>query len=101
MATIGFWNVDSLRNLETDTREFPRLAADLALERSLDVLFLVECGISCESLMVAFKRGSDYYPISCGARFKVFARFDPRLMQPVHLPVPSDRLDIWPLTLHL
>jgi hypothetical protein len=101
MATFGFWNVDSLRNLETDEREFPKLAADLALERSLDVLFLIECGISCDSLMAAFTMGPEYYPISCGERFKVFARFDPKLMQRLALPVPSDRFDIWRLMLPL
>src|SRR5947199_10281334 len=99
MATFGFWNVDSLRNLETDKREFPGLAADLALERSLDVLFLIECRISCQSLMSAFKSGPDYYPISCAERFKVFARFDPKFMQEIPLPVPSNRFDIWHLTL--
>lgn len=101
MATFGFWNVDSLRNLQTDERELPRFAADLALERSLDVLFLIECGIPCESLMSAFKGGPEYYPISCGARFKVLARFDPKLMQRLPLPVPSDRFDIWHLILPL
>jgi hypothetical protein len=39
MANFGFWNVDSLRNLQTDVRELPRFAADLAFDRSLDVLF--------------------------------------------------------------
>ena len=101
MATFGFWNVDSLRNLQTHERELPRLAADFALERSLDVLFLIECGIPCESLMTAFKKGPDYYPISCGERFKVLARFDPKLMQRLPLPVPSDRFDIWHLVLPL
>src|SRR5213594_2672933 len=101
MATFGFWNVDSLRDLAADEREFPRLAADLALERSLDVLFLIECAISCESLMAAFQSGPDYYPISSGERFKVFARFDPKLMQRLPLPVPSNRFDIWHLTLPL
>jgi hypothetical protein len=101
MATFGFWNVDSLRNLETGERECPRFAADLALERSLDVLFLIECALPCESLMAAFKRGPEYYPIVCGERFKVFARFDPKLMQRLPLPVPSDRFDIWHLTLPL
>src|ERR1700730_10858368 len=101
MATLGFCNIDSLRNLETDKREFPRLAADLALERSLDVLFLIECRISSESLLAAFETGPEYYPISCGERFKVFARFDPKLMQRLPLPVPSDRFDIWHLTLPL
>ena len=101
MATFGFWNVDSLRNLQTDERELPRIAADLALERSLDVLFLIECGIPCESLMAALKGGPEYYSISCGERFKVLARFDPKLMKRLSLPVPSDRFDIWHLILPL
>ena len=101
MATFGFWNVDSLRNLQADGRELPRFAADLALERSLDVLFLIECGIPCESLMAAFEGGPEYYPISCGDRFKVLARFDPKLMKRLPLPVPSDRFDIWHLILPL
>jgi endonuclease/exonuclease/phosphatase family metal-dependent hydrolase len=101
MPTFGFWNVDSLRNLHTDERELPRFVADLALERSIDVFFLIECGIPCESLMAAFKGGPEYYPISCGERFKVLARFDPKLMQRLPLPVPSDRFDIWQLALPL
>ena len=40
MTTFGFWNINSLRNLEEDAREFPAVAAELALERSLDILFL-------------------------------------------------------------
>jgi Endonuclease/Exonuclease/phosphatase family. len=101
MATFGFWNVDSLRNLETDGREIPRFAADLALERSLDVLFLIECKIPCESLMAAFNGEPEYYPISCGDRFKVLARFDPKFMEQLSPPVPSDRFDIWHLILPL
>jgi hypothetical protein len=80
MATFGFWNVDSLRNQQTDERELPRIVAELAIERSLDVLFLIECGIPYDSLIAAFERGPEYYPISCGERFKVLARFDPNLM---------------------
>jgi len=101
MATFGFWNLDSLRNLQTDERELPRFVADLALERSLDVLFLIECGIPCELLMPAFKGGLEYYTISSGERFKVLARFDPKLIQRLPLPVPSDRFDIWHLILPL
>lgn len=101
MATFGFWNVNSLRNLETDEREIPRFAAELAFERSLDVLFLIECKIPCESLMAAFNGEPEYYPISCGDRFKVLARFDPKLMEQLPLPVPSDRFDIWHLNLPL
>jgi hypothetical protein len=101
MATFGFWNVNSLRNQQTDEREIPRLAADFALERSLEVLFLIECGIPYESLITVFKEGPDYYPIVCGERFKVLARFDPTLMKRLLPPVPSDRFDIWQLTLPL
>jgi hypothetical protein len=101
MAIFGFWNIDSLRNLQTDERELPRLAADFALERSLDVLFLIECGITYESLMAAFKMGPTYYPISCGERFKVLARFDPKFMQRLPLPVPNNRFDIWHIILPL
>jgi exonuclease III len=101
MATFGFWNVNSLRNLQTDERELPPFAADFALERSLEVLFLLECRIPYESLIAAFKEGPDYYPIVCGERFKILARFDPRLMKRLLPPVPSDRFDIWQLTLPL
>jgi exonuclease III len=101
MATFGFWNVDSSRNVQRDGRELPRFAADLALERSLDVLFLIECKGPCEPLMAAFAGEPGYYPISCGERFKVFARFDQRLMQRLPLPVPSNRFDIWHLKLPL
>jgi exonuclease III len=101
MATFGFWNVDSLRKVPTDERELPQFAADLAVERSLDVLFLIECGIPYESLIAAFKGGPEYYPISCGERFKVLARFNPKFMRRLPLPVPSDRFDIWHLVLPL
>src|ERR1017187_5183258 len=101
MTRFGFWNVDSLRNLETDQREIPRLAADLAVERSLDVLFLIECAIPYEYLIEAFKTGPEYYPISSAGRFKVLARFDSRFMRRLTLPVSSDRFDIWHLTLPL
>jgi hypothetical protein len=101
MARFGFWNVNSLRNLATDRREIPRYAAELAFERSLDVLFLIECAIPVGSLMAAFEGEPTYYPISSGKRFKVFARFDPRFMQLLEPPVTSDRFDIWHLTLPL
>lgn len=101
MAAFGFWNVDSLHNLQTNERELARFAADLALERSLDVLFLVECKLPGESLMAAFTGWPQYYPISCGERFKVLARFDPKFMQRLLPPVPSDRFDIWHLMLPL
>ena len=101
MATFGFWNVDSLRKPRTDERDLPRFVADFAFERSLDILFLIECGIACEFLLAAFKGGPDYYPISCGDRFKVLARFDPNFMRLLSLPVPSDRFDIWHLILPL
>jgi hypothetical protein len=101
MAKFGFWNVNSLRNLETDRREIPRCAADLALERSLDVLFLIECATPVEHLLAAFRGEPTYYPISCGERFKVFARFNPRFMQRLQPPATSDRFDIWHLTLPL
>ena len=101
MVNFGFWNVNSLRDLQTDERKLPRFAADLVFERSLDVLFLIECGIPSDSLIAAFETGPEYYPISCGERFKVLARFDPKLMQRLPLPVPSDRFDIWHLILPL
>ena len=101
MATFGFWNVDSLRDRQKDERDLPRFAADLALGRSLDVLFLIECAIPRESLMPAFQEGPEYFPISCSDRFKVFARFDPRFMRRLMPPVASDRFDIWHLILPL
>jgi hypothetical protein len=101
MALFGFWNVDSFYNLQLDERDISRCAADLAFERSLDVLFLIECGIPLGLLLRAFKGDLDYYPITCGERFKVVARFNPKLMQRLTLPVPSDRFDIWHLTLPL
>jgi hypothetical protein len=51
--------------------------------------------------MAAFTGGPAYYPISCGERFKVFARFDPKFMQLLQPPVTSDRFDVWHLTLPL
>ena len=101
MTNFGFWNVNSLRGLETDRREIPRLNAELALERSLDVLFLIECAIPVERLMAAFGGGSNYYPVPCGERFKVLATFNPEFMQLLELPVPDDRFDIWHLKLPL
>lgn len=101
IATFGFWNVNSLHNMQSDDRRLPRFAADFALERSLDILFLIECAIPYRSLMSAFKSGPEYYPISSGERFKVLARFHPMFMQHLTLPVPSDRFDIWHLMLPL
>jgi hypothetical protein len=101
VPTFGFWNVDSLRNPQTGRREVARIAAHLARERALDVLFLIECGIPSVSLISAFTEGPEYYPISSGERFKVIARFDPKYMLRLLLPVPSDRFDIWRLKLPL
>src|ERR1700689_3522397 len=101
MINFGFWNVDSLRDLETDRREIPRCAAALARERSLDVLFLIECATPFEYLMAAFEGWPTYFPVSCGERFRVLARFDPKFMQLLQLPVMSDRFDIWQLKLPL
>jgi len=100
MATFGFWNID-FRNSDADEREILRFAADLTLERSLDVLFLIECGASSESLLDAFNGETDYYPISCAERFTVVARFDPNYMQRLSLPVPGNRFDVWHLRLPL
>ncbi len=101
MSNFGFWNVNSLRNLDSDQREISRWAAELAFERSLDILFLLECAIPVESLMPAFNGEPSYYPISCGERFKVLARFDPKFMPRLDLRVPNDRFDIWRLRLPL
>jgi hypothetical protein len=101
MANFGFWNVNSLWDLETNLGVIPGLAAELAEERSLDVLFLIECAIPVESLMAAFRGRSNYYSIPCGKRFKVLATFNPKFMQLLELPVPDDRFDIWHLTLPL
>ena len=80
MAIFGFWNIDSLRDHETDGRRLSKVVADFALERSLDVVFLIECGISFQALLAAFTRGPDYYPVTSGERFKVLARFDSKFM---------------------
>ena len=101
MAAFGFWNIDSLRSLEDDGRELPRLVAELAHERSLDVIFLLECKIPYPSLLAAFAGDPTYFPIGSADRFKVLARFDPKLMERLELPVRSDRYDIWRLTLPL
>ena len=101
MAVFGFWNVDASRGLQTDDREIPRLAADLVRERSLDILFLIECGIPYAVLMSAFGTDPMYFPIGCGERFKVIAKFDPSLMERLRIPVPSDRYDMWHLKLPL
>jgi len=101
MTNFGFWNVDSFWKREKDQRDIPRLAADFAIERSLDILFLIECSIPVASLMAAFNGEPSYYPISCGERFKVFARFNPNFMRRLELPLPSDRFDIWHLELPL
>lgn len=101
MANFGFWNVNSLWNQEKDKREIPRFVADLAFDRSLDILFLIECAIPYESLMGAFNTGPEYYPISSGERFKVLANFNPKFMRLLPLPVPSDRFDVWRLALPL
>jgi exonuclease III len=101
MANFGFWNVDARRDLLADDRELPRWVAELAVERSLDVLVLIECAIPAEAFATAFAGPTSYYPVSCGERFKVLVRFDPELMQRLPLPVSSNRFDIWHLTLPL
>lgn len=101
MTNFGFWNVDSLRAVETDLREIPRLVGELALDRSLDILFLIECAIPVESLMAAFRGRVNYYPIPCGKRFKVFATFNPKFMRLLEPLLPDDRFDVWHLTLPL
>src|SRR6266851_667930 len=101
MITFGFWNVDLRHNIESDERELPRLAAELAFERSLDVLFLIECAIPYDSLLKVFREGPEYYPINCSERFKILTRFDPAFMHKVMPPLPNDRFDIWNLTLPL
>lgn len=101
MTAFGFWNVDSLRSPEDDSRELPRLVAELAHERSLDVIFLLECEIPYPSLLAAFAEDPTYFPVVSADRFKVLARFDPILMERLEPPVPSDRYDIWRLTLPL
>jgi hypothetical protein len=45
MVNFGFWNVNALWNLEEDRRDIPRVVADFATERTLDVLFLIECRV--------------------------------------------------------
>jgi hypothetical protein len=101
MATFGFWNVNSLRNVKAAQKEIPRLVAELALERSLEVLFLIECEMPYASLMAGFKGGPAYYPIECRDRFKVLARFDPKLMERLSPPAGGDRFDMWHLKLPL
>jgi endonuclease/exonuclease/phosphatase family metal-dependent hydrolase len=99
MAAFGFWNIDSLRRLEKHRRALPRLAAELAYERSLDVLFLLECEIPYPSLLAAFQGGPAYFPIESADHFRVLARFDPKFMERLPLPVPTNRFDIWRLML--
>ncbi|WP_020470166.1 endonuclease/exonuclease/phosphatase family protein [Zavarzinella formosa] len=101
MVSFGFWNVDSLRNTSKDEREIARLAAELAVERSLDILFLIECGIPVPALLAAFDQGPEYHAISCGNRFKVVARFNPKCLARLSLPVSNDRFDVWQLQLPL
>ena len=101
MATIGFWNIDSLHNLQADGRVLAQHSADFALERSLDLLFLIECRFPLDVLASKFRTGPSYYPIVSADRFKVLARFDPGYMERVSLPVPNDRFNIWHLALPL
>lgn len=73
----------------------------MTFERSLDVLFLIECAAPYESLLPSFQGVPAYFPVNCASRFKVFARFAPELMERLLPPVPSDRYEIWRLQLPL
>ena len=97
VVTFGFWNVNSRSS--TDERGISELAANFALENALEILFLIECAIPYEKLIRAFKEERRCSPIVCGDRFKVIARFDQRFMKRLEIPIPSDRFDIWHLTL--
>lgn len=101
MVTIGFWNVDAQRNRALDDRQLAQHAAQLVIERSLDMLFLVECELPIDVLTNALSRNTPYFPVACSKRFKVLARFDPRYLDRPTLPIPSDRFDIWHLSLPL
>jgi hypothetical protein len=101
VTNFGFWNVNSRRNLGKDRQEVPLFVGHLARERSLDVLFLIECAIPFASLLTPYVTGPTYYPVSSGERFRVLSRFDPKYMQLLQSPVLSDRFDIWHLTLPL
>jgi hypothetical protein len=100
MPTLGFWNINSGHTL-TDVRGLARLASDFAKEHSLEILFLIECGIPYEILIAAFKDGPGYYPIDCANRFKVITKFDPDFMKRLQAPAQSDRFDLWHLSLPL
>ena len=101
MPSFGFWNVDSLPNRRADERPIARLAAEFATARALDVLVLIECGLTRSSLLTAFNPETSYFAIECADRFKVLANFHPRYMERLEPPVPSDRFDIWRLSLPL
>lgn len=101
MANFGFWNVHSAHT-ETDDRGVADALANLALENSLDILFLIECAIPVQTLLAAFKDGSPtYYSIDSENRFKVIARFDQGFMKRLNPPVPTNRYNLWHLTLPL
>lgn len=101
MTIIGFWNVDSLHGRARADRDVARVAAALATERGLDLLFLIECDLPGKPLAGSFPSEPEYFLVPSSERFKVIARFNPRLMARLSSPVPSDRYDIWHLQLPL
>jgi len=101
MANFGFWNVDGLRKFDMSERQLPQIATELALERSLDLLFLIECGVPVEPIPTSPEEGLEFFAVACGDRFKVLVRFDPQFMCRLAPPVPSDRFDLWHLKLPL
>ena len=99
MASIGFWNVDSLHR-PAGLRQIPRIARQFADEWDLDALFLIECELSEREFTAAFE-GTDYVPFDSADRFTVYTRLNPEELTRLSPPVLSNRFDVWQLSLPL
>lgn len=101
MFTTVFWNIDSLRDLENDEREFGSLVSQLCIENNVDVAVLIECRIPAVNFLAAFQANDAYMPIPSQDKFVVIARFDSRFMERLTPPLSSHRADFWHLNLPL
>ena len=101
MTNFGFWNVNSLHDLDTDVRQMPRIGADLVFQHSLDIIFLIECKLSYSSLLAELYSRQEYFPVDCADRFKVLVNFNPAFMVRLQAHLMNNRFEIWHLMLPL
>jgi endonuclease/exonuclease/phosphatase family metal-dependent hydrolase len=95
------WNMDAGRDVDDERRPFGQLLAGLVSDHAIDVLLLVECSLRAARILPQLQGEPGYHVIPGPDRFRVFARFPPEYMKPIDVPVPSDRIGLWHLTLPL